>query len=93
MDLAFYGAVFVTLLVIIDPPGIVPVFLGLTRDRPRPEISRLARTAVLTSFAVGVVALKLLLGLVARGRLQWFAVYCALLGTGVIVWRLWAPQS
>ena len=28
MDLAFYGAVFVTLLVIIDPPGIVPIFLG-----------------------------------------------------------------
>jgi multiple antibiotic resistance protein len=52
MDLAFYGAVFVTLLVIIDPPGIVPVFLGLTRDRSRTEVSRLARTAVLTSFAV-----------------------------------------
>ena len=52
MDLAFYGAVFVTLLVIIDPPGIVPIFLGLTRERTRPEVSRLARTAVLTSFAV-----------------------------------------
>jgi MarC family membrane protein len=52
MDLALYGAVFVTLLVIIDPAGIVPIFLGLTRERTRPEVSRLARTAVLTSFVV-----------------------------------------
>lgn len=43
---------------------------------------------VLTSFVVGVLALKLLLGLVSRGKLHWFAVYCALLGTGVIVWQL-----
>jgi undecaprenyl-diphosphatase len=47
---------------------------------------------MLTSFVVGVLALRLLLGLVSRGRLQWFAVYCALLGTVVIVWQLW-PRS
>lgn len=44
---------------------------------------------MLTSFVVGLVALRLLLGLVSRGKLQWFAVYCAVLGTGVIVWQLW----
>jgi undecaprenyl-diphosphatase len=44
---------------------------------------------VLTSFVVGVLALKLLLGLVSRGKLHWFSVYCALLGTAVIVWQLW----
>jgi len=47
---------------------------------------------VLTSFVVGVLALKLLLGLVSRGKLHWFAVYCAVLGIGVIIWQLW-PQS
>ena len=30
----FFFQAFVTLFVIIDPPGIVPVFLGLTRGRP-----------------------------------------------------------
>jgi multiple antibiotic resistance protein len=31
----FCWEVFVTLFVIIDPPGTVPVFLGLTRGRSR----------------------------------------------------------
>ena len=30
----FFWEVFVTLLVITDPPGIVPGFLGMTRGRP-----------------------------------------------------------
>jgi undecaprenyl-diphosphatase len=47
---------------------------------------------VLTSFVVGVLALKLLLGLVSRGKLHWFAVYCAVLGVGVIVWQLMSPD-
>lgn len=29
----FFWEAFVTLFVIIDPPGIVPVYLGLTRGR------------------------------------------------------------
>ena len=32
--MTFFLQAFVTLFVIIDPPGIVPVFLGLTRGRP-----------------------------------------------------------
>lgn len=33
-----------------------------------------------TAFFVGIVALQLLLALVAKGQLWWFAVYCGLLG-------------
>jgi undecaprenyl-diphosphatase len=43
---------------------------------------------MLTSFLVGLAALRLLLGMVSRRRLHWFAWYCALLGTAVIVWQL-----
>jgi small neutral amino acid transporter SnatA (MarC family) len=32
-EVKFCWEVFVTLLVITDPPGIVPVFLGMTRGR------------------------------------------------------------
>ncbi len=30
MDAKLFGEVFVTLLVIVDPPGMVPIFLALT---------------------------------------------------------------
>lgn len=43
----------------------------------------------LTAFIVGTAALKLLLGMVSRRRLHWFAYYCALLGVVVIAWQLW----
>jgi multiple antibiotic resistance protein len=37
----FFWEVFVTLLVITDPPGIVPVFLGLTRGLSARDRNRL----------------------------------------------------
>lgn len=46
---------------------------------------------MLTSFVVGVIALQLLLGLVSRRKLHWFAWYCAALGLGVIAWQLSSP--
>jgi multiple antibiotic resistance protein len=52
LDLRFFGTVFVTLFVIMDPPGVVPVFLGLTAGRTQAERKRLATQAVLTSFLV-----------------------------------------
>lgn len=55
MDWLLLGSVFVTLFVIIDPPGIIPIFLGLTSGRSRSEVSRLALQATLTSFLVIVV--------------------------------------
>jgi multiple antibiotic resistance protein len=48
----FFGEVFVTLLVIMDPPGTVPVFLALTGTRSAKERARMARQAVLVSFGV-----------------------------------------
>jgi multiple antibiotic resistance protein len=44
--------VFVTLLVIMDPPGAVPVFLVVTRDLTTPERRKAALMAVLTAFFV-----------------------------------------
>jgi multiple antibiotic resistance protein len=44
--------VFVTLLVIMDPPGAVPVFLVVTRDLSTQERRRAALMAVLTAFFV-----------------------------------------
>ena len=57
-DIRFFWEVFVTLLVITDPPGIVPVFLGMTRGRPATERSRLAWQAAVVAFGV-IVAFAL----------------------------------
>ena len=57
-DIKFFWEVFVTLLVITDPPGIVPVFLGMTRGRPATERSRLAWQAAVVAFGV-IVAFAL----------------------------------
>jgi multiple antibiotic resistance protein len=48
----FFLEVFVTLLVIIDPPGTVPIFLGLTRGRPHRDRRRLAWQAAVVAFGV-----------------------------------------
>ena len=55
----FFWQVFVTLFVIIDPPGIVPVFIGLTRGRSTHTRRRLALQAAVVAFAV-IVAFALL---------------------------------
>ncbi|CAM5295602.1 hypothetical protein SCHAM137S_01151 [Streptomyces chartreusis] len=34
-DVAVFGSLFLTLFVIMDPPGITPIFLALTAGRPR----------------------------------------------------------
>jgi len=48
-----FGEVFVTLLVITDPPGMVPVFLALTGGLPARERNRAAWQAV--ALALGVI--------------------------------------
>ena len=50
--------VFVTLLVIMDPPGTMPVFMGLVSNQPPAKQKKLARQAVLTAFSV-IVALAI----------------------------------
>ncbi len=52
MNLPLFGSVVVTLFVIMDPIGIIPVFLALVGRRPPSEAHRLAWQAALTSLLV-----------------------------------------
>jgi multiple antibiotic resistance protein len=59
-DVRFFWEFFVTLLVITDPPGVVPPFLGLTRGLPSRVRARLAWQAALV--ALGVILVFALFG-------------------------------
>jgi multiple antibiotic resistance protein len=48
----FFGEAFITLLVITDPPGVVPPFLGLTRGLPGKVRARLAWQAAVVALGV-----------------------------------------
>lgn len=54
-DVALFTEVFVTLFVIMDPPGTVPVFLALTSRMTAQDRKRAARTAIFVAFGVIVV--------------------------------------
>jgi multiple antibiotic resistance protein len=54
-DVKFFWEVFVTLLVITDPPGIVPVFIAMTADRAAAERHKLAWQAAVVALGVIVV--------------------------------------
>jgi multiple antibiotic resistance protein len=51
-DAKFFVEVFVTLFVIMDPPGTIPLFLSLTSGRTNAMRKRLASQAVLVAFFV-----------------------------------------
>jgi len=53
VNIKFLGEVYVTLLVIVDPPGMVPVFLALTGTMPAKARTRAGTQAVL--LALGVI--------------------------------------
>lgn len=59
-DLALFTTTFLTLFVIMDPPGTVPVFLALTSTMTAKQRKRAARQAVLV--AGGVILSFLLFG-------------------------------
>ncbi|MFT4008465.1 MAG: MarC family protein [Nocardioidaceae bacterium] len=52
VNLTLLAQVFVTLFVIMDPPGTIPIFLSLTRGRSTQTIRRAAWQAVAVSFGV-----------------------------------------
>lgn len=52
LDLKLLAEVFITLFVIMDPPGTVPVFLGLTGTMTARSRNRAARQAILVAFGV-----------------------------------------
>jgi MarC family membrane protein len=52
VSLGLLTEVFVTLFVIMDPIGTIPIFLSLTRGRSRATVKRAAWQAVAVSFAV-----------------------------------------
>lgn len=54
-DFLIVGEAFVTLFVIMDPPGVVPIFLALTGAMDRPVRNKAALQATLLS--LGVIAL------------------------------------
>ncbi|HEX6969799.1 MAG TPA: MarC family protein [Micromonosporaceae bacterium] len=55
MNLNLFGEVFVTLFVIMDPPGMMPIFLALTGPLSSRDRHRAARQAVALAFGVIVV--------------------------------------
>jgi multiple antibiotic resistance protein len=55
VDLKLFGEVFVTLLVITDPPGMVPIFVALTGSMPAQARHRAATLAVVLALGVIVV--------------------------------------
>ncbi|MFI5932746.1 MarC family protein [Actinoplanes sp. NPDC051494] len=55
MDLKLFGEFFVTLLVIVDPPGMVPVFLALTGTMSTRDRARAGTQAVLLALGVIVI--------------------------------------
>jgi multiple antibiotic resistance protein len=52
LDVRLFGEAFVTLFVIMDPPGTIPLFLALTGAQSTSARNRAAWQAVLVSFAV-----------------------------------------
>ena len=58
LDVRLFTEVFITLFVIMDPPGTVPIFLGLTGSMTGRQRVRAARQAILVAFGV-IVAFAL----------------------------------
>ncbi len=88
MDAQLFGEVVVTLVVIMDPPGNVPIFLSVTRRLTDAERHRAALIAVLTAFALITT-----FALVGRQVLDYLNVsVAALQGAGGLLLLLVALQ-
>jgi multiple antibiotic resistance protein len=57
MDQDFFKfglAAFVTLLVVVDPPGVIPIFVALTRDEKPARRQAILRRAIVIAFGVAI---------------------------------------
>ena len=65
--------------------------LELGMEKAMAGISPLALVVgFVAAFVTGCLACKLMIGIVKKGKLIWFAVYCAMAGAAVLVWQLTA---
>jgi multiple antibiotic resistance protein len=88
VNLKLFGEIYVTLLVIVDPPGMVPVFLALTGTLPAKERARAGTQAV--ALALGVIVVFAVAG---RTLLDYLHVQLpALQGAGGLLLVLVALQ-
>ncbi|MET8336683.1 MarC family protein [Streptosporangium canum] len=55
MDVQFFVEAFVTMFVIMDPPGIIPLFLAYTRGRTERQRTRIAWQAPIVAFCLIVL--------------------------------------
>ena len=55
--LRFSLAAFITLLVVVDPPGVVPIFVALTKDEQPKQRRKILIRAVLIAFGVALLIL------------------------------------
>ncbi|WP_263119490.1 MarC family protein [Cellulomonas sp. RIT-PI-Y] len=55
LDWRLFSEVFITLFVIMDPPGTVPIFLALTGTMTKQQRAKAARQAILVAFGVILV--------------------------------------
>jgi len=83
-DVQLFLSVIVTLLVIMNPPGAVPIFLSLTGTLTHKQRIVAARRASLV--ALGVIVATMLAVQEAEGVEGFLAVAAGLLGAIFIVW-------
>jgi len=77
VDTVLLAEVFVTLFVIMDPPGSIPIFLSLTAGRSPSAVRRAAWQAVLVSFSVIVVFAFFGQGILSYLHISLPALQCA----------------
>jgi undecaprenyl-diphosphatase len=51
-----------------------------------PEQGMTLLIGTIVAYGVGAIALKWLLGVIRRGRLDWFAYYCYAVGLAGVIW-------
>jgi small neutral amino acid transporter SnatA (MarC family) len=66
INFGLLSEVVVTLFVIMDPPGTVPVFISLTAGQSRAVRKKAAWQAVLVAFSVGIIAIHIVMWLTLR---------------------------